>query len=362
MASHLHTWGAVAFATVQQWQVWGWWMICNTGILAQPLELQRMGLDSIGYDHMLGTLGCSGIFATAVSVKWWRTFLRCNEIEGFCDTAERRLAAVEAVGCGSFWTFFWNAGFLMMFWWLWGSQPVAFFLCRHLPSLSGHRVNLSQIWKWLRIRSNRQKWNMKLYVISCIIFNIYLYNIYYRDSVRRLVPVSPWISWKFCIWTWCWTGQDHTCANLKGTETPKVGRQQPVEVIFSLWQGLCCYCHWNFPATSFFWVRSKDGAYMMNRGNSLHLLQYLYKLPGSSWRTCWYQKIVRCLADLNHTWSFQAVSFSIFSTCYILQTLATSITFMDDSTLVQTKPWVTMSRRFDLAQVSVSRCWNHSCR
>lgn len=130
-----------------------------------------------------------------------------------------------------------------------------------------------------------------------------------------------------------------------------MGRQQPVEVIFSLWQGLCCYCHWNFPATSFFWVRSKDGAYMMNRGNSLHLLQYLYKLPGSSWRTCWYQKIVRCLADLNHTWSFQAVSFSTFSTCYILQTLATSITFMDDSTLVQTKPWVTMSRRFDLAQV-----------
>lgn len=26
--------------------------------------------------------------------------LRCNEIQGFCDTAERRLAETEAVSCG----------------------------------------------------------------------------------------------------------------------------------------------------------------------------------------------------------------------------------------------------------------------
>ena len=88
---------AGAFATVQQWQVWDWWMAFSNSILAQLVELPWMDTDRI---DMLGNHVTASNMLKHISKP-----LRCNEIQGFCDTAERRLAETEAVSCGGFSTF-----------------------------------------------------------------------------------------------------------------------------------------------------------------------------------------------------------------------------------------------------------------
>lgn len=85
---------AGAFATVQQWQVWDWWMASSNRILAKLVELVWMDMDRI---DILGNHVTVSNMVNHVSKP-----LRCNEIQGFCDTAERRLAETEAVSSGGF--------------------------------------------------------------------------------------------------------------------------------------------------------------------------------------------------------------------------------------------------------------------
>ena len=149
---------AGAFATVQQWQVWDWWMASSNSILAKLLELAWMDMDRI---DILGNH-----VTVSNTVKHVSKPLRCNEIQGFCDTAERRLAETEAVSCGGFLDILsesamqpWKVDLMMFLAWAtskWGYH-------RH----ARYRIDWDEIW------------------YGC--------------------PVSArWTSWLVRMWTWCW--------------------------------------------------------------------------------------------------------------------------------------------------------------
>ena len=67
-------------------------MASSNSILAKLLELAWMDMDRI---DILGNH-----VTVSNMVKHVSKPLRCNEIQGFCDTAERRLAETEAVSSG----------------------------------------------------------------------------------------------------------------------------------------------------------------------------------------------------------------------------------------------------------------------